>query len=84
MVNKMIQVDVKVGNTSTPPIRVDLSKDDKAEDAIGKAVHVIDLDDAIPHNGKLDVKTVVKIAGGLIRIPVTLSISEVPAEVTTV
>lgn len=75
--NDKLQVIVGVGPITTPPIKVDITKNDVVEDQLDKAIEIADLGDAVPGNGALDVPVTVKVRG--VKIPLTISLDIVPS-----
>jgi hypothetical protein len=73
--NEKLSFGVSIAGISVPPVVVDVTKNDAIEDAIDDATTVIDLADANPGNGAIDIRTVVKFKG--ITIPVTFTIDVV-------
>lgn len=71
--NKKLAIEVSVLGQKLPPFSVDVTPNDSVENQLDKAIQIADLGDLKPGDGKLNILATVKVAGGMIKLPIELS-----------
>lgn len=71
--NQKLALDVTILGQKLPTLAVDVTANDSVEKELEKAIQIADLGDLHPGDGKLNILATVKVAGGMIKLPIELS-----------
>lgn len=70
--NQKLVIDIAVLGQKLPPFTVDVTPNDSVEKELEKAIQIADLGDLHPGDGKLNILATVKLANGLIKLPIEI------------